>query len=249
MRILLVCFGLFGVGLGSRMTASVNAAHPLVWDSMEKSAEAEPGNPVAEFTFSVTNKAAAATEITEIRASCGCTVLKVPSTPWVLPAGTSGSFTAQVDFRGKSGKCSKTVFVNSPAGMQMLRVTINIPETPESARERNRQMASVDRQAVFRGECASCHATPTEGKEGEALFQKACAICHSASPRASMVPELFTGSGSHDVAYWRKWISEGREGSLMPAFAQKNDGPLTDAQIASLIEFALNRRPTQPGKN
>ena len=225
------------------------ASHPLSWDAMEKNVEVKPGDDAAAFTFSVTNQSAARVEIAEIRPSCGCTVAEMPSTPWILEPGAKGSFNAVVDIRGKQGKFSKSLYVSSTGGAQMLTVTVNIPDSPDAARERNRQMAAHDRQAVFRGECASCHVAPTVGKMGEQLFQAACAICHLANPRASMVPDLLVAREPRDAAYWKKWIAEGKESSLMPAFAQAHHGPLTDAQITSLVEFALARLPTESRKN
>src|SRR5581483_6130270 len=120
------------------------------------------------------------------------------------------------------------------------------PETPETVREANRQLASLDRQQVFKGECATCHVQPLGNKMGAELFHEACGICHFAERRASMVPELVTAREPRDAAFWRKWITDGKENSLMPAFAKKHGGPLTDEQIESLVAFALEALPTQP---
>ncbi len=213
---------------------------------MEKSLDVKPEDGAANFAFTATNTSDKPVEIAAVTPSCGCTVAEMPRRPWILAPGEKGSFTATVDFRGKTGKFSKSIFVASPPGTQMLHVTVNIPDTPEAARERNRQMASMDRQAVFRGECATCHVTPALGKVGEDLFRAACTICHLASPRATMVPDLLVAREPRDAAFWRKWIEDGKEGSLMPGFAQRNQGPLSEAQITSLIAFALERLPTQP---
>jgi mono/diheme cytochrome c family protein len=248
MRRLFICFALLGMGSGT-ISHAAQPAHPLVWDSVDQRVEAAPGATLADFTFAVTNTADTATEITEVRASCGCTVVKLPAMPWVLAPGASGSFAAQVDFRGKSGKFTKSLFVSSAAGVQVLQVTVAIPEAPEDRRARNQQMAIADRQAVFRGECASCHAIPTASKLGEPLFQAACAICHSSTNRASMVPDLLEPHEQRSVAYWEKWIAEGKAGSLMPAFAQKHGGPLSAAQVASLVEYAWITLPREPKKN
>jgi mono/diheme cytochrome c family protein len=107
----------------------------------------------------------------------------------------------------------------------------------------------MDRQAVFRNDCASCHVAPTVGKQGAELFQAACAICHSAAHRAGMVPDLGIAREPRDAAYWRKWIREGKVGTLMPGFAVAHGGPLTEEQIESLIAFAMKSLPAQPGSN
>lgn len=217
----------------------------LVWDAMEKSIEAKPGDESADFVFSVTNKSENAVEIVNVRPSCGCTVAELPEQPWILAPGASGAFRAKVDFQGKIGKFTKTIYVTSTLGTQMLSVVMNVPDSEESRRARNQQLATADRQAVFRGDCASCHVAPTIGKSGGELFQAACGICHTAEHRASMVPDLAVARVPRDAEYWRTWISDGKERSLMPAFAERHGGPLNAAQIESLIAFMLEKYPAE----
>lgn len=221
-------------------------AHPLVWDAMEKTIDPKPDEEAVEFVFRVKNGSETPVQIHELRTSCGCTVAEMPESPWVLKPGASGSVRATVDFKGKMGRLTKTIFVESAAGSQVLTLHVNIPETEETRRRRNQQMALADRQGVFRGECAACHVAPTIGKMGGELFQAACGICHTAAHRAAMVPDLALAREPRDAAYWRKWISEGKERTLMPAFAQEKGGPLTPEQIESLVAYALKHLPTQP---
>lgn len=233
--------------LGNSPTAAA-VVNPLVWDRMQKSVDAQPGDGAVEFEFTVTNAGNEPIEILEIRPSCGCTVAQMPSTPWILGPGAKGSFHATVDIHGKFGRLAKSLVVESTAGLQTLDVIVNIPETSDAVRQRNQQLALADRQAVFRHECASCHAAPTATKSGTELFVVACLICHGAGHRASMVPDLLVAREPRDAAFWRRWIVEGKEKTLMPAFAQRHGGPLTDAQIESLVEFAVTQLPTEPRK-
>ena len=230
-------------------SASNIGPHPLAWDALEKTIDAKPDETAVRFEFNVTNTSKDSVEIVQIRPSCGCTVAEMPSTPWVLQPGAKGAFTAVVDIRGKQGKLSKMLFVDTTAGAQTLGMIINIPEPEVDRRRENQLLAFVDRQAIFRGDCASCHVAPTVGKTGEELFQSACAICHLANPRATMVPDLMAVREPRDAAYWQKWISEGRERTLMPAFARQHGGPLTAEQITTLVEYALKRLPTEVQKN
>jgi mono/diheme cytochrome c family protein len=213
---------------------------------MELAHVAKPEEKEAKFEFLVTNKSGDPVEVVQIEASCGCTVAEMPTTPWILAAGAKGSFCAVVDFQGKYGKLVKTLHVHSNAGSQTLTMTIDIPETEESRRQRNQQLAFIDRQAVFRGECASCHVQPAIGKSGAELFQAACGICHQAANRAGMVPDLTVVREARDAEFWRRWIAEGKDRTLMPAFAREKGGPLTTEQIASLVEYAMRQFPTQP---
>lgn len=226
--------------------ATSTPAHPLVWDATEKTLDAKPGDGVAQFSFTVTNHADHAVTIAAVRPSCHCTVVGMPSTPWKLAPGASGSMDVVVDLRGKEGSVTKTLEVDSTEGLQTLFVTVNIPVPDELRREENQRLAQANRQAVFRGDCATCHVAPIGTKTGAELFQAACTICHVAPRRASMVPDLLVARDHRDAAFWRKWIGEGKEQTLMPAFAQDHGGPLTPAQIESLVDFAVRNLPTEP---
>jgi mono/diheme cytochrome c family protein len=234
---------------GVRVAAAEPRGNPLVWDAVEKTIEVRPGDSAAEFMFQVTNKGAHPVTIQSTRTSCGCTVAELPSMPWTLAPGDGGVMKVTVDFAGKDGWITKSVTVLSSEGAQTLDVSLHIPPPDEDQRARNRALAQANRQAVFRNDCASCHAAPLGTKTGGELFAAACQICHESSRRASMVPDLAVAHEHRDAAYWTKWIADGREGTLMPAFAGEHGGPLTREQIASLVDFALKQLPTEPRKN
>ena len=223
-----------------------SSAVPLVWDAMQKTIVAAPGAESVDFDFTVANTSDAAVKIEQLRPTCGCTVVEMPSSPWVIPPHGHGTFTGTVDLRGKEGALSKAIFVNTTKGTQVLRLSINIPEMDETARRRARAVAQADRQAVFRGECATCHVTPTIGKSSGELFTAACGVCHFSPRRAGMVPDLLVAHQHRDAAFWRKWITEGKEGTLMPAWSKARGGPLTDEQIESLVAYAVKMLPTEP---
>jgi mono/diheme cytochrome c family protein len=245
---LLVAVSLYGSTASAEERPGRGSTHPLAWDALEKSAEAKPGENATGFSFKVTNQSSAAVVIKGAHTSCGCTVAELPATPWTLAAGASGDIKVVVDHGGKEGRVTKTVEIDSSAGLQTLLVTVNVPPPDETQRECNRQIAAANRQAVFRGECASCHAAPIGTKTGGELLLAACAICHVSAHRASIVPDLMTAREHRDAAFWRKWIGEGKEQTLMPAFARERGGPLTNEQIESLVEFCVRNLPTEPRK-
>lgn len=234
------------LALAARAQPGAGREDPLVWDAMEKTIEAQPGEGAGEFVFHVTNKGTQAVSILDARPSCSCTVAEMPSVPWKLLPGAGGNITGTITFAGKVGSVTKSIAVTTTAGLQTLRITVNIPPPDEAQRMRNRERASANRQAVFHGECASCHAPPLAGKTGGDLFLAGCVVCHQSAQRASMVPDLLVATEHRDAAYWTKWIAEGRDGSLMPAFAAERGGPLTGPQIDSLVEFLLKQLPTEP---
>lgn len=231
----------------------------LVWDSERKVYDAKTGELEAHFFFEATNASSEEIVITEVHPSCGCTVVSVPAKPWKLAPGESGKIEARLDLIGKRGILTKRIEVTSSVGVANLVVQINVPSPPEDTadlksspkelskrimrlrRVRNRQMAAGDRQAVFRNGCVECHVQPSVGKTGKALFDTSCGICHEAENRATMVPKL---ADIPNKDYWHHWITQGKEGSLMPAFSKAAGGPLTDEQIDSLVNYLATRGPS-----
>ncbi len=213
----------------------------LAFDSLLKTFDGTNGVTKAEFSFSVTNVSSEDVIITRVQTSCGCTAAQLPSQPWKLAPGDSGKIGVTVDLTGKYGTVNKTATVLSSAGSFPLSVRMNLPSLEISGnrmdRSRNLQIAAVDRQAVFRGDCATCHVTPTLGKKGHELYDTACGICHDAANRASMVPQLHALTKPTDAAYWTQWIRNGKEHTFMPAFALKSGGILSDDQVQSLVEY------------
>jgi mono/diheme cytochrome c family protein len=139
----------------------------------------------------------------------------------------------------------ETITVGTDQGTKTLLVKISIappaapaiPATQGTNRLQNLKISQSDRQAVFGGDCASCHIKSIEGKYGKELYDPVCGVCHEAAHRATMVPDLHTLTVPTDERFWRTWISYGRPGSLMPAFAKAESGPFTDMQIVSLAAY------------
>jgi mono/diheme cytochrome c family protein len=215
----------------------------LTWDDREKVFFAKPGDTQAKITFEVTNGTGAEVTIFRIQPSCGCTTVEAPATPWVLAPTASGTVRVAVDLKNKYGNIEKTLSVESSLGEETLTLRLFLPPMTagNDPRARNQRVARTDRQAVFQGDCARCHVPSATAVGGAALFKAACAICHEAPARAAMVPDLAAEKAGRDAAYWSRWVSEGRADSLMPAFARKNGGVLTDEQIQQLVSYLAGR--------
>jgi len=227
------------------LTRGGEAARTLGWDAMEKTYMAQPGETVATFEFTATNRTAESVLVFEAVPSCGCTTAQLPAQPWPLARGASGVLKVSVDLAGKHGDLEKSVVVNSSAGTDTLRLRVIIPESPETMekdrRAGNTLIARANRQAVFQGSCVSCHVPANTVRTGAELFHSTCAICHESPHRASMVPDLRERGTGKNADYWTQWIESGREGSLMPAFAVKNHGILTPSQVDGLVEYLTKR--------
>jgi hypothetical protein len=222
---------------------------PLVWDSVEKHVEMPAMTNLAHFTFWMTNTASENVVILAMEAECDCTVVEArKKLPWILQPGDDGAINVRVNTRGRFGLFTRPVTVHTSHGRQTLTVSMNIPLTPApsnvSPRQQDVLIAMADRQAVFSGRCAPCHAFPALNQTGESLFEKACGICHTAKRRAEMVPDLAAATRERDAGYWRDWITYGKKGSLMPAFAKSEGGILDTNQIESLVQYLLAKYPS-----
>ncbi|MEO7412077.1 MAG: DUF1573 domain-containing protein [Opitutaceae bacterium] len=228
---------------------AAQAPHPLVWDAMQKSASPKFEDGVARFEFHVTNTSKRPVRVYYVRPSCGCTTVDAPRMPWTLAPGERGTVKASVDFLGKEGEIAKDLVVGTVEGTQTLMMVIQVPAMDPAMRQRNQALAAANRQSVFQGTCAACHAAPAESRFGIDLFEAACAICHQAKHQAAMVPNLNVAREKRDAAWWTRWVEEGRAGTLMPGFAKKHGGPLSESQVESLIEYLLATFPTEPKKD
>jgi cytochrome c553 len=219
----------------------------LKWDAAEKEIHAKADDLDLVYSFAVTNVSSTNVTINWVRPSCGCTVAKLPPTPWKLAPGDGGILEFNLDIRGKSGTLAKYVSVDTSHGQKLLLIKAVIPQRTANpgmdSRVKNMQMAMADRQVVFRGDCAKCHAEPAAGKRGEQLYAAACAICHDAPHRASMVPDLRALKKATGPDYWAFWIANGKPGTLMPGFAKAHGGPLDEEQIRSLADFMFEKFP------
>jgi mono/diheme cytochrome c family protein len=221
----------------------------IAWDALTKTTDATNGQDYARFIFSFTNSGTSAVTILNVHPSCGCTTAELPPVPWMIPAGSAGQIKLSVNLQGKSGTLFKTVNVTTDKGSKTLTLHINIlPQVASQMTEDQRAAgiaaAKLDRQSVFKGDCASCHLKDVKGKYGQQLFVVACAICHEANPRATMVPDLHNLPVPTDEAFWRTWIASGKADTLMPAFATTQGGPLDDMQVASLAAYLTSVNPS-----
>jgi cytochrome c553 len=222
----------------------------IAWDADTKEYKAGLGEMSAPFTFNFTNVSSGEVAINSVNTSCGCTVAKLPPLPWKIAPGTNGVIPVTMNLAGKNGTVFKSVTVNTDQGYKALLVKVVIPPPPPPPvvgpmdRQRNVELAKADRQAVFKGDCARCHVEPAKGKSGKELYVAACGICHEAEHRATMVADLHAIKLETNAEFWKTWIAHGKVGTLMPAFAQSDGGPLTDAQIISLVDYLVATIPS-----
>ncbi len=255
-----------GVGLPVAPVAPPSTIDPsaIKWDAETKEYSPKAGEADVKFSFWLTNVSSSEVMVNSVRTSCGCTVAKLPAQPWRIPAGSNGPIEVTLSLAGKSGLISKGVTVDTTAGIKQLTVRANIPAAAgatapgaapvlasgtmgDADRLKNMQLALADRQIVFKNpDCAKCHADPAKGvTDGRLLYAGVCATCHNSHLRAAAVPDLRTLKHPTDVDYWRQWITHGRPGSMMPAYAESEGGPLSEKQINALADFMTKAFPSR----
>lgn len=111
--------------------------------------------------------------------------------------------------------------------------------------------------ALCAGLGCQLHGKPAPGPEvpnpdtvldSQVLYNQNCAGCHGADGRKGAAPGIgdpvYLALASDDNM--RSVISKGRPGTTMSAFAQKEGGMLTDAQVDSIIH-GIRQRWSNPG--
>ncbi|HUE36016.1 MAG TPA: DUF1573 domain-containing protein [Candidatus Acidoferrum sp.] len=220
-------------------TVSSTASGPL---TSPKARTVSPQTMIVTNVTWVTNTVPAPVVIDTVHPSCGCTTAQLPPLPWMVAPGTNGQIGVTVNLAGKFGTIIKTVHVATDQGSRDLIVQITIlpPVMKKLTQEdlmRQMAIAKIDRQAVFKNDCATCHVQPGQYKYGKDLYDADCGICHEAEHRATMVPDLHNLKVPTNEDFWRTWIAHGKPGTFMPAFSQGDGGPLSDMQIASLTAY------------
>jgi len=222
----------------------------LVFDNESQEYITKPGEIVAKFVFNLTNVSPDEVVISHVQTSCGCTTAQLPPMPWKIPAGGTGQIPVNMNVQGKSGVVFKSVTLHTDKGQKPLMVKTTIPQPDPmlmsaADRERNQLLAKADPQAIFRGDCARCHVEPVIGKFGKDLYTTACGVCHEAEHRATMVPDLHNLPNDTSADYWKLMVTLGKPNTLMAAFAQSQGGPLSDQQIASLVDYLVATMPAK----
>lgn len=183
-------------------------------------------------SFKLTNAGSKPLLLQGSYASCSCTAAKLRLNQ--LAPGASAFVDVTLDTTGIFGDINRDVIVasNDPI-RKMLPLTIkcHIPDP-------HKGMSSDQLgKKIFAGQCATCHADKGQGKMGKALYLADCAMCHGARAQGGLGPMLKPGKYS-DTKVMQQVISNGNEfNPTMPAFLKSRGGPLSQAQIDSIISY------------
>lgn len=252
--VLFVCvlLGSVRAAVASEKNSTTNL---LAWDAVSKTNLAKAGELISRFEFTATNLTDSEILVDQVTPSCGCTTARLPDHPWRLAPHGSGRVEFAVDLRLQHGVLFKTADVVVSNQAQTLVLNLVLPPgitngagTAVDDRIWNQELTKGDHQAPFHDNCVKCHLVPAFGKTGDYLYRVACGICHDSPRRATMVPDLHSLKQPRDGEYWKKWVTEGKEGTLMPGFAATIGGPLNTQQINSLVKYLLATYPAADPK-
>jgi mono/diheme cytochrome c family protein len=76
-----------------------------------------------------------------------------------------------------------------------------------------------------------------DSERGAELYRTYCAMCHGADGRGRVGANLHAFPGIDVDAAMQQTIANGVEGSVMPAFSDKQGGPLSDVDIADISVY------------
>lgn len=168
-----------------------------------------------------------------------------------LKPGETTEIVATMKTAGHVGKQTKTINVetsdpNNPI-IQLMFMADIFEATPVPGEEKT-PIAS----ALFKENCATCHAAPVQGKtKPEEIYSAACFMCHGdlpgVPPVAAVTPSAKIGPvGLRDQGTIKKIIYDGIPRTEMPPFGKQWQGPLTDEQIEALAAFIASRPASPP---
>jgi hypothetical protein len=104
------------------------APNILTWDSVSREYFAQPGEKIAPFSFSFTNVSPRQVVIYDTETSCDCTVATLPSRPWTIPSGGTGTIGATINLSNKVGTVTNYVIIETSQGNRLLSVKAIVPD-------------------------------------------------------------------------------------------------------------------------
>ncbi len=184
------------------------------------------------------------------RPMCGCTVSTIEKKE--IPPGGTGVLEVTFDPAGQEGSVRRTIAVltNDPARPTThLAVKAKVLPKPEPAGSSGHPRWTG--QSLLMGSCASCHSAPAAGKSGEALWAAVCAMCHGARAEGGLAPGLRAPDylAAHDDEALAAGVAYGTANPRMPGFSDVMGGPLSRAQVDSLVKLLREWGPLSADKS
>jgi Protein of unknown function (DUF1573)/Cytochrome C oxidase, cbb3-type, subunit III len=189
---------------------------------------------IIKHVFKVSNHGNADLNLYRAYASCGCTTASLSKK--LLKPGEEADLFVSIDTAMKQEKVAKLVYVSSNDPQHAV-VTVKLLM---DVQDPHRGMARDGETKIFSDQkCASCHVARGVGKLGVELYNADCAMCHGPKAEGAVGPALF-GPYS-DPAFKDQIVKVTSFGSpvhrSMPGFLKQSGGPLSSAEIDSIVSY------------
>jgi mono/diheme cytochrome c family protein len=139
---------------------------------------------------------------------------------------------------GQQGDVRKTIAVVTTDPVKPRTIlTIKAKVLPPANPRVSAGHPPIQGQSLLGAGCADCHAKPASGKTGEALYAAVCAMCHGGDASGALAHGLRDPDylASRDDRALADAIAFGTANPRMPGFSVDMGGPLTPAQIDSIV--------------
>ena len=201
-------------------------------------------------TATVTNAAPTAVTILSVHPSCGCTTAELPPVPWTIPAGSNGDIKVSVNLAGKSGMLFKTVNVSyrqgqkgSHAAHQHSAAAAGAAHERGRTRPRHRGGEELTGRPFSKATAPVAMLKISKANTASSFLTPSAPSATRRNPAPPWCPTCTISKMPTNEEFWRTWITAGKAGTLMPAFATSQGGPLNDMQIASLAAYLNAHHP------
>jgi len=117
------------IGQGNTPASEVKSNAGISFDKLAHNFGNIIEGQIATYDFQFKNNGKEPLQLTQVKASCGCTTPKYPTTA-IMP-GDTASVRAEYNSAGRPGTFSKNIFINSNAGDITLTISGNVVKEPE----------------------------------------------------------------------------------------------------------------------
>jgi cytochrome c1 len=177
----------------------------------------------------------------------------------VIDPGKTGRLRVSFNPRGQRQVLARSITIHSndperPALVIKVSAEVvppgeeKMPQAPAAAKRAH----PPESKLVLEGKCLKCHGPKSQDQKGARLFASGCAACHGEGgqgvriDRESIGPPLrLTTMTVKTRAGLTQVISAGTGHPAMPGFGKSYGGPLTDTQVASLVQLVLKGFPAR----
>lgn len=229
--------------------APENPAPKTRWEQTTHDFGTLAADAKVDYHWPVHNDGSAPLEIVNTFPSCGCTASLIEGGS--IAPGQAGSLLVTFNAAGQQGDVRKTIAVVTTDPVKPRTIlTIKAKVLPPTNPRVSSGHPAIQGQSLLGAGCADCHAKPAAGKTGEALYAAICAMCHGADASGALAHGLRDPDylASRDDRALADAIAFGTANPRMPGFSADMGGPLSPAQIDSIVRQLrtwgpLSRRP------